>query len=663
MKLSIKWRIISIVILIVIVGLGSLATISSMIITDKTKESVVGQSETLVGQVSTTITSFLGTYEQALLHLANSDALSNYYNSGQVFQSEEDAQFRKELSSALESFDAASAFYFGSPTATIIEPHFDGIIGFDATGRSWYQNSIQNPDTVQWSSPYIDESTGEYTITGSIAIRDGGKVVGVLGVDLFLSDLTTMVSDIELGYSGYPIILDAEGNAIVHPTRAGENMTNESYTRDILAATEGQNSVTEDIDGESHIIVFSKIPEIGWSIGAVYQEDQLNKTAQSIQKIIFVITMLILLVTFIALYFFISRMVKPLYTLGTLMGRVSKGDLTVHIDVKSHDEIGRLAHHFNEMIEHMKDIIRVVQGSSHNVEERSHHLSAMAEETSAASVQVSMAVNEIAVGASESSEHADAVTTQSSTLGDKMNEMSDQTAIVQKITKETAELNTEGQQKMTDLLSSFQNSENDLHEMTRVVNALEAKISAIDTVMDSISAISAQTNLLALNASIEAARAGEHGKGFAVVADEVRKLAEQSAKSTEQVKSTIIELQQESHTVTTQMKEMEQTFHKQGDVVRDTGTVFNSLSTRITSIDDSFVTLAQEIQDIINFKDQVVHTIEEMAMNAQASAAACEEVSASSDEQLRAIQSVAEASEQLNNLSNDLSVAVSKFKL
>lgn len=43
MKMSVKWKIIGIVITIVIIGLSSLATISSIIISNKTEEGVVDQ--------------------------------------------------------------------------------------------------------------------------------------------------------------------------------------------------------------------------------------------------------------------------------------------------------------------------------------------------------------------------------------------------------------------------------------------------------------------------------------------------------------------------------------------------------------------------------------------------------------------------------------------
>ncbi len=76
-------------------------------------------------------------------------------------------------------------------------------------------------------------------------------------------------------------------------------------------------------------------------------------------------------------------------------------------------------------------------------------------------------------------------------------------------------------------------------ETDRVATALRTSLRKVAGMAELISRIADQTKMLALNATIEAARAGDAGQGFSVVANEVKDLAMTTARSTDEIATTI----------------------------------------------------------------------------------------------------------------------------
>ena len=164
----------------------------------------------------------------------------------------------------------------------------------------------------------------------------------MLGLDIQLSALTENFADKELGYNGYPVMLDQEGVAIVHPSMRGESLVNLPFIEEMYGEEEYDGVVYYSHEGTDRVIIYTTIPEFNWKIGAVYDMANINATASETQRAMIIIALITLVVFCIVLYILISRMMRPIQTLNALMDSVSQGDLTVRSDIKTNDEIGEL---------------------------------------------------------------------------------------------------------------------------------------------------------------------------------------------------------------------------------------------------------------------------------------------------------------------------------
>ncbi|MGG1495108.1 chemotaxis protein [Bacillus licheniformis] len=618
---------------------------------DEAKES----TSSLLGSIKRNIELQLEHYEISLNRISDGEMAHSFLKDGdnKIIKIVND-----ELKQLKEKNEYVNLAYIGTKKKemfTFPKTTFDD--DYNPAERPWYTSAAKTPDKVVWTEPYKDAVSGDMTVTAAKAIVVNNKVEGVVSIDLSLNSLNKIIENQKMPYDGYAFILDQNGTMLAHPSKQGDDISNDKTYRDIPSSKDGIKV------GKDTVIAYQTVGGTGWKVGTQFDTAKLMWVAQEMNKMVIIVSIIALAAAIILSYFLAKTITGPIKQLIAKTKAVAGGDLTVQTAAASKDEIGILTKDFNKMVEHMKEMIVQVRSSSGKVSDTTDQLSAVSEETVSASDEIAKAIEEVATGATEQAAEVENVNEQSERLSVKIKEIEHHADSIKKLSRTSEEASYTGIDALGQLLAKSNEASSETKKVEHMLFQLEEKTKNIEDVVTAISAISDQTNLLALNASIEAARAGESGRGFAVVAEEVRKLAEQSAVSSQHISETVKQIQMETKEAVSAMTEASKMNEVQNGMIHETGEALSKITAEMQALVNSIDHIYSEISDMSGEQQKMSDSIQSISAISQQSAAAAEEVSASANEQLTALESIAKSAEALSEANQELLNAINKFNV
>ena len=513
----------------------------------------------------------------------------------------------------------------------------------------WHQ--FDRLEGTQISDPYHSPMDGELVVTILLPL-DGVLQEGALGLDVEVMSIQQAVLGSGL-HGGLSAMFGQQGTIVGHPDsgRLGAMMadTEADFMGDELAVAvaavkqaEAYMSIQPNaLFAEDTMIIYEPVPLAPaaghWSFAMAMP---MSSVLADVDKVIRQVMLIGLacLVLLVLLIFLVARsMTKPLKNAVTAMQDIAsgEGDMTRRLPVVGRDEFASLALEFNAFVDSVGGLIRQLAECAHELSAvaASLHRSSQSavisadkqmtsvDDVSSAMHQLTASVQEVAGHAQQASSMAQDSTTQVCHGKDTVNVM------VTTIQKQCREI---------DLSASN-------------LAALEQAGSEIEQVILTIQSVAEQTNLLALNAAIEAARAGELGRGFAVVADEVRNLASRTQQSTDEIGSTIQQLQDTIRSAVASMRNSR-------DLSADSASGANQVMQVFQHIDQQMQQLEQKNGLIAGITSQQSRSTETLAVSLQDITQLAEGVAKEADITRNNVISLERLAEQMSH-------AVNRFKL